>query len=139
MSDQPLPASLEAERAVLGAILLDNRKYGEARTLTTEYFSLEAHRRIFARIAELIDVDQSQADIVLMSEQLRKNQQLESVGGVAYLASLTDGVAVRTSIQHYVDLLVSKYQSRRIIELANSAMMRAYEQADKPEDILSDL
>ena len=131
-----LPSSLEAEKAILGAILLDNVKYYEAsETLNPDYFSLESHRRIYARIRELLE-SQRQADIITISEELRQQQQLESVGGVAYLASLTDGVAVRTSILHYVHIVRDKFLSRRLIEIANKAMMRAYEQSEPVSDVL---
>ena len=139
MTDQPLPASLEAERAVLGAVLLDNRKYGEARGLTMEYFSLESHRKVFGCIAELLDVDQSQADVVTLVEKLKSRNELESVKGAAFVSSLTEGVPQRASIQHHVDILISKYQSRKLIYAAQLAIERAYDQADKPEDILADL
>ena len=131
-----LPASLEAERAILGAILLDNTKYYEAsETLNPDFFSLESHRRIYARVREIME-SQRQADIITLSEELRQQQQLESVGGVAYLASLTDGVAIRTSILHYVHIVRDKFLSRRLIEIANKAMMRAYEQSEPVADVL---
>ena len=136
VGESGLPASIEAEKAILGAILLDNAKYYEAsETLNPDYFSLESHRRVYARIRELLE-SQRTADIITLSEELRQQQQLESIGGVAYLASLTDGVAVRTSILHYVHIVRDKYLSRRLIEIANKAMMRAYEQSEPVADVL---
>ena len=131
-----LPASLDAERAILGAILLDNAKYYElSGTFSGEEFSLDSHRRVYGRIRDLIE-SQRAADIITVSEELRQQQQLESIGGVAYLASLTDGVAVRTSILHYVNIVRDKFLSRRLIEIANRATLRAYEQSEPVGDIL---
>lgn len=128
-----LPASVEAERAILGAILLDNAKYQEA--IRPDYFSRDSNRRIYAAIAKLLDSG-VQADIITLSEELRQQQQLENIGGVAYLAGLTDGVAVRTSILHYVNIVRDKYVSRQIIEKAELLKLRAYEQTEPVADII---
>ena len=127
MSKQPgtTMANVDAERAILGAILLDNAKYYElSGAFSGEEFSLDSHRRIYGRIHDLID-SQRAADIVTVSEELRQHQQLESIGGVAYRASLTDGVAVRTSILHYVSIVREKAALRRAIHLADAVRRAA--------------
>src|SRR5580658_10431896 len=89
--DSGLPANVDAEKTILGAILLDNAAHAEAsEVLKTDDFSLDSHRRIFLRISELIDTGRA-VDIVTLSNELARYKEIESVGGVAYLASLTEG------------------------------------------------
>ena len=91
--DRGLPASVEAERSILGAILLDNHSYNEAaEKLRADDFSLDSHRRIYSRMSELIDARRA-VDIVTLAEELARRKEVEAVGGVAYLASLTEGLA----------------------------------------------
>ena len=86
---------MDAERSILGAILLDNNSYFQAsQKLRADDLSIDSHRRIYARIIEMMEANRS-VDIITLSEELRTQQQLEAVGGVAYLASLTDGVPPR--------------------------------------------
>ncbi len=95
--DRGLPASPEAERSILGAILLDNNLQNEAlSTLKAEHFFLDAHRRIYQRIADLSETNRP-IDIVTLTEELLRYKELDAVGGAGYLASLTDGVPRRSS------------------------------------------
>src|SRR5579863_850436 len=97
--DAGLPANVDAEKTILGAILLDNAAHAEAaEKLESEDFSLDSHRRIFLRMSELIDVNQA-VDIVTLSNELARFKEVESVGGVAYLASLTEGLPRRPVIE----------------------------------------
>src|SRR5512133_1863559 len=106
--DRGLPASPEAERSILGAILLDNQLYDQAATsLQADDFSLDAHRRIYGRMMELSDSARP-IDIITLTEELHRYKELDSVGGVAYIASLTDGVPRRPSIEHYVKIVRDK-------------------------------
>src|ERR1700761_9802669 len=97
--ERGLPASIDAERSILGAVLLDNHAYNEAaEKLRADDFALDSHRRIFSRMAELIDAGRA-VDIVTLAEELAKRKEVEAVGGVAYLASLTEGLPRRPSIE----------------------------------------
>ena len=79
-------------KTILGAILLDNAAHCEAsEKIDADDFSLDSHRRIFLRMSELMN-SQRAVDIVTLAEQLACNKEVESVGGVAYLASLTEGL-----------------------------------------------
>src|SRR5579875_3256520 len=90
--ERGLPASLDSERSILGAILLDNHLYNEAaENVTADDFALDSHRRIFSRMAELIDTGRA-VDIVTLPEELAKRKEIEAIGGVAYLFSLTEGL-----------------------------------------------
>ena len=90
--DSGLPANVDAEKTILGAILLDNAAHAEAaEKIEAEDFSLDSHRRIFERMTDLINA-QKAVDIVTLANELSRLKEIESIGGVAYLASLTDGL-----------------------------------------------
>ena len=93
----------EAERSILGAILLDDAAYTEASQLGLKAidFSLDSHRRIFMRIAGLIEYGRPM-DIITLCNELEAHQDLERVGSVAYVSSLLAGVPDRPSIASYV-------------------------------------
>ena len=129
--DRGLPASVEAERSILGAILLDNHSYNEAaEKLRSDDFSLDSHRRIFSRMAELIDAHRA-IDIVTLSEELARRKEVEAVGGVAYLASLTEGLPRRPSIEEYVRIVKDKSLARQLIVICNTAITRAADQSEE--------
>jgi replicative DNA helicase len=129
--DRGLPASVEAERSILGAILLDNHSYNEAaEKLRPEDFSLDSHRRIYSRMAELIDARRA-VDIVTLAEELARRKEVEAVGGVAYLASLTEGLPRRPSIEEYVRIVKDKSLSRQLIGICSTAITRAADQSDE--------
>src|ERR1700760_3915567 len=129
--DRGLPASVEAERSIVGAILLDNHSYNEAaEKLRAEDFSLDSHRRIYSRMSELIDARRA-VDIVTLAEELSKRKEVEAVGGVAYLASLTEGLPRRPSIEEYVRIVKDKSLSRQLINICSTAITRAADQSDE--------
>ncbi len=131
-----LPASVDAERAILGAVLLDNSAFNQAaESLRAEDFSLDAHRRIYARMCELSETAK-QIDIITLSEELARRREVEAVGGVAYISSLTDGLPRRPTIENYVRIVRDKALLRGLIHTASSAIARAAEQADPAEEIL---
>jgi len=134
--DRGLPASPEAERSILGAILLDNTLQNEAlSTLKADHFFLDAHRRIYQRIADLSESNRP-IDIVTLTEELLRYRELEAVGGAAYLASLTDGVPRRSSLEHYVRIVRDKAILRSLIHSANSVISQALEQTSTAAEVL---
>lgn len=131
-----MPASLDAERSILGAILLDNLAYNEAaESLKSDDFSLDSHRRIFARMIELMETGRP-IDIITLTEELSKKREVESVGGVAYLSSLTEGLPRRPSIEQYVKIVKDKALLRGLIHACTNAIARASEQAEDATDII---
>ena len=91
--EKGLPANPDAERFVLGSILLNDSVYLQvAGVLDTDDFSLEKHRRIFARMKDLYDRGEH-IDRVTLADELIKQGQLESVDGLSYLISLDEGLA----------------------------------------------
>ncbi|MFI5069882.1 MAG: replicative DNA helicase [Terriglobales bacterium] len=133
-----LPANVEAERSILGAILLDNFSYNEAAEhLRPEDFSLDSHRRIYTRIMELMESSRP-ADFITLIEELRRSKELESIGDVGYISGLMDGVPDRPSIEHYIKIVRDKSLLRGLIHAANAAITRAADQGDPAEEILND-
>jgi len=134
--DRGLPASVDAERAVLGAILLDNLTYSQASEhLLADDFSLDSHRRIYLRMMELAEASRP-IDFVTLTEQLGQHKEIEAVGGVAYVTSLTDGLPRVKNIEQYVRIVKDKALLRSLIHAATSAIQQAYEQDAPAEEIV---
>lgn len=121
------PHNLDAERSVLGSILLDNQAFFDCPDLNSDHFYKEAHRRIYTAAKTLI-TNSTPVDSVTLIEELRTNNQLEEVGGVAYLVGLSDGVPTSVYAKFYADVVIEKAQLRGIIHAASQAMQRAYDE-----------
>src|SRR6202163_3528266 len=94
-----LPANVEAERSILGAILLDNFSYNQAAEhLRADDFSLDSHRRIYSRMIDLAESSRP-IDMITLIEELDRHKDLQTVGDVGYISSLVDGVPDRPSIE----------------------------------------
>ncbi len=133
-----LPANVEAERSILGAILLDNFAYNQAAEhLRIEDFSLDSHRRIYSRMVDLAESSRP-IDMITLIEELDRHKDLQPIGDVAYVSSLMEGVPDRPSIEHYVKIVRDKSLLRGLISAASTAMARASDQSDLAEDVLSD-
>jgi replicative DNA helicase len=133
-----LPANVEAERSILGAILLDNFSYNQAAEhLKPEDFSLDSHRRIYSRMIDLAESSRA-IDMITLIEELSRRKELQSIGDVGYISSLLDGVPDRPSIEHYINIVRDKALLRGLIHASNAAIARAADQGDAAEDILND-
>jgi replicative DNA helicase len=133
-----LPANVEAERSILGAILLDNLAYNEAAEhLRPEDFSLDSHRRIYTRMMDLAESSRP-IDMITLVEELDCRKELEAIGDAGYISGLLDGVPDRPSIEHYIKIVRDKALLRGLIHAAHAAIARAAEQGDPAEDILND-
>jgi replicative DNA helicase len=133
-----LPANVEAERSILGAILLDNFSYNQAaEQLQASDFSLDSHRRIYSRMVELAESSRP-IDMITLVEELDRRKELASIGDVGYISGLVDGVPERPSIEHYIKIVRDKALLRGLIHAANAAIARAADQGDAAEDILND-
>ena len=134
--ERGLPVSMEAERSILGAILLDNSLYDQAAEhLTPDDFSLDAHRRVYSRMRDLQETGRP-VDMITLVEELDRRKEVEAIGGVAYLSSLIDGVPDRPSIEHYVRIVRNKALLRGLINLAQNAIAEAIEHSDEAEEVL---
>jgi replicative DNA helicase len=134
--DSGLPANVDAEKTILGAILLDNAAHSEvAEKIDADDFSLDSHRRIFLRMTELMDAQRA-VDIVTLSNELARYKEVESVGGVAYLASLTEGLPRRPVIEEYIRIVKDKSLLRRLMLICSSAIARAADQGETALEVL---
>lgn len=136
VEDRGMPASPDAERAILGAIFLDNSAYFQAEpVLRAADFSLDSHRRIYLRMQELF-AQGSPVDFVTLTTALGQHKEIETVGGVAYVTSLTDGLPRVKNIEQYVKIVKDKSQLRMMIHAGTTMVTNAYEQADSADTII---
>jgi replicative DNA helicase len=139
-SDRTVPHNLEAERALLGSILLDNDSLNSAlEILSKEDFYSDAHRVTFESMVALSEKNRT-IDLVTLSEELARNGLLEKSGGAGYLAALTDGVPIGTmaAVGEYCRIVKEKSTVRRLINASNTVIARCLEGTDDPE-VLIDL
>ena len=103
--ERPLPQNLDAERSVLGAILLDNHALNTAiEKLKPEDFFDDRHRRTFNQMIELGEAQQA-IDLVTLTDQLRRKGELDAAGGAAYLSQLADGMPRVSNLEHYARII----------------------------------
>jgi replicative DNA helicase len=134
--DAGLPANIDAEKTILGAILLDNSAHSEAaERLEPDDFSLDSHKRIFLRMSELMN-EQRAVDIVTLANELARAKEIESVGGVAYLASLTEGLPMRPVIEDYIRIVKDKSLLRKLMLICSAAIARAADQSETALEVL---
>ena len=134
--DQGMPANIDAEKTILGAILMDNAAHSEAaERLESDDFSLDSHRRIFLRMTELMN-EQRAVDIVTLSNELARYKEIEAVGGVAYLASLTEGLPFRPVIEEYIRIVKDKSLLRRLMSICSLAIARAADQSETALEVI---
>jgi replicative DNA helicase len=136
--DAGMPANVDAEKTILGAILLDNASHSEAaERLEPEDFSLDSHRRIYLRMSELMD-SQRAVDIVTLANELTRYKEIESVGGVAYLASLTEGLPRRPVIEEYIRIVKDKSLLRKLMGICSLAIARAADPGESAIGVLDE-
>jgi replicative DNA helicase len=129
---------LEAERALLGSILLDNSALNLAlEGVGKDDFFSEAHRITFDKMVAISEKNRT-IDLVTLSEELSKEGQIERAGGAAYLAALTDGVPVGTSVavSEYSRIVKEKSILRRLINVSNNLIARCLEGTDDPDTLI---
>jgi len=132
-----LPANLDAERFVLGSILLNDSVYLQvAGSLDSDDFSLEKHRRIFARMKDLYDRGE-RIDRITLTNELMKTGQLESVDGLSYLITLDDGLPEIINLESYIKIVKGKSTLRKLIFNAQALMERCFIGEEEPENILA--
>lgn len=123
--EKALPANADAERYVLGSVLLNVELFQQvAESLNPEDFSSEKHRRIFGRMKDLADRGE-RIDRVTLVDELMRQGQLESVDGIAYIASLDDGLPEITNLKSYIGIVLEKADLRRVIFTAQRAINMA--------------
>jgi len=135
--EKGLPTNVDAERFVLGSILLDDNFYVQvAGTLEADDFSLEKHRRIFKRMGELQDRGEK-IDRVTVANELMKFNELEACDGLSYLVSLDDGLPQIPNLDSYIRIVKDKAVLRRIIFASQHMMNRCLLGEEEPGEILA--
>jgi replicative DNA helicase len=136
--DRVLPHNFEAERSVLGAILVNNTAMDAVvDKLKPEDFYRDAHRRIFTRMLMLYQRSEA-IDFVTLKEQLRRSKDLAEVGGPAYISGLADGMPHGTNIVYYARIIKEKATLRNVITAANRMLTRAYEAEVDAAEVLDE-
>ncbi|MGI8655986.1 MAG: replicative DNA helicase [Pyrinomonadaceae bacterium] len=136
MLEKPLPNSSEAERAILGAVLLDNALVNQAiELLKPEDFYVPSHRRVFLTMVALSERG-SEINSILISEELRRAGELESVGGLTFITNLTYGLPHFTNVAAYAKIVRDKSLLRQLVKVANKVTSEALEEEDEAEIIL---
>lgn len=135
--EKGLPANLDAERFVLGSILLDDSYFIQtAGALQADDFSVEKHRRIFARMAEIHERGEK-VDRVTLANELMNHNQLEACDGLTYLVSLDDGLPQTFNIESYIRIVKDKAILRKIIFASQALMNRCIHAEEEPSQILA--
>jgi replicative DNA helicase len=132
------PQNVEAEQSVLGAILIENEALNKVvEILTPEDFYRDAHRRIFEALIALSERNEP-ADLITLSNELRKMNQLDSAGGASYLASLVDLVPTAANIEYYAKIVKEKAVLRKLISTSTDIITRSYEYLEDVESLLDE-
>src|ERR1700694_2393632 len=136
VAERTLPHNLEAERSVLGAVLLHNDAFNlAAEVIDSNDFFRDAHRRIFDKMVKLAERGDA-IDLVTLKEELGRSGDLEEVGGPAYITALFDGVPRSMNSEHYARIIKEKATLRSLIFSANKILATAYEAEDDADLIL---
>ena len=134
-----MPADLEAERAILGAVLLAPSSIDEiARIVVSEVFSSDANRIIFETML-VLHRNGSPIELTTLRSELADRDALELAGGAAYISSLIDGLPSAVNVQHYADIIKSKARLRTIANAANAVLSSAMNGVKDLDDRLAQL
>src|SRR3954469_2928448 len=137
VTEKGLPTNVDAERFVLGSILLDDSFYIQAgSTLDVNDFSLEKHRRIFKRMGEIFARGEK-IDRITVANELMKFSELESCDGLSYLVSLDDGLPQIPNVDSYTRLGKDKSVVRGIILASQHMISRCMMAEEAPDEILA--
>jgi replicative DNA helicase len=134
-----LPASIHIEVAVLGAMLLDAVAINDATgKLRAEDFSLDSHQRVYRCMVDLLARGRG-VDSLTVQEELIRRRELESIGGAAYLAFLSEGIPRNFNIESYVRIVKDKSLLRQLMTIFTDGVARASDQSDEAINVLSDI
>jgi replicative DNA helicase len=133
------PASLHAETTILGAMLVEPLAITDATMLlVADDFALDSHRRIYGAMLRLSEGGHA-VDIVTVAEELRRQKELDSIGGVPYLASLSEGLPRKLSIESYVRIVRDKSLMRQLMTVCDTGMADASDQSQEAIDVINNV
>ena len=132
------PQDLEAERSVLGAVLIDSGAMNlVAEFLKPEHFYAPAHKQIFSSMLTLFEKQQP-IDVVTLQDALKKEDGLKKIGGKSYLGDLINTVPTSAYIEHYGQIVKNHYVKRKLIELSSRIVERAFDQKGDVKKLLDE-
>lgn len=136
--EKGLPTNIEAEKFVLGSVLLDDTLFAQvAGALDADDFAIEKHRRMFARMADLSERGERIEYLTLINE-LEKHGQLESVDGISYISSLNEGLPRLTSIDSYIKIVKDKSLLRQLIFTSRTVISSCIDESREVDEILAE-
>lgn len=132
------PQNVEAEQSVLGGILIENDAINKVlEILTPEDFYRDAHRRIYNALINLSTRDEP-ADLITLTNELRKIDQLDAAGGASYIASLIDSVPTAANIEYYARIVKEKSILRQLIQTSTEIITESYQDRSDVESFLDE-
>lgn len=137
MLDRPLPQAPDAERAVLGSVLINNACWYRI-SLTDRDFFRDAHRTIFRVMAHILINLREECDLLTIRVELQKQGKLEEVGGTAYVASLIDSIPDIANVERYADIVAEKARLRALVVEGNRIMRAALDHDADADAIVAD-
>jgi replicative DNA helicase len=132
------PQNIEAEQSVLGGVLIENEAVHKVmEILTAEDFYRDAHRKIYDALMDLAERDEP-ADLITLTNELRKKEHLDSVGGASYVTSLIDSVVTAANIEYYAKIVKEKAILRKLIDTSTEIITHSYEDRSDVESLLDE-
>lgn len=136
LPQRSLPHNADAEKAVIGAILIENSHLHKVLSLITpEDFYIESHQKIMKKIIEMADKGKK-VDLITLSEELENAGELKIVGGTSYMSSLLDGVPKSMNIDSYLNIIKEKALARRLILSSLKIAKSGMEGGGDPDELL---
>jgi replicative DNA helicase len=130
------PQNLEAERAVLGSLLLVNEHINQVvDSLSVDEFYSRGHQVVYRAILDLYNRGEA-VDFLTLRDELRRKDQLEAAGGIAYLSGLTDVVPAAANVQHYTRIVRETAALRALIQASTEILSSAYGEAERADQLL---
>jgi len=134
--ERALPHNIDAEKSLLGTVLVNNENYYRIiEALRPEDLYLDAHRIILRHMISLVERS-APIDLVTLQEELLRSSQLEGAGGMAYLASLLDGIPHLINVEPYIEIIREKSLFRQMVNAMNKIMGECFDQAAPAEEVL---
>lgn len=131
------PQAIELEQAVLGALLIDNESLSDAiDSLQAEYFYVPKHQKIFEAIVNLFN-NTKPVDILTVSEELKRLEYFENIGGLAYISELTNNVASSSNTEFHARIIAEKFIKRSLINISRRISTDAFDDAVDIFDLLN--
>ncbi|MEE9190354.1 MAG: replicative DNA helicase [Candidatus Neomarinimicrobiota bacterium] len=130
------PQALEAEQAVLGSMLTSNEAVPKAmQKLKANHFYKKAHTKIYSVMIQLFEANEP-IDTVTVMDQLKKNKELESVGGMYYITGMVESVPTAANVEHYANIVLEKAILRKLIGVSGELSKEAYEDLRDVDEVL---